>query len=298
MKKGKTFLFIAIAVLVLTSLAAGYFLLFPNKTSSPLASIKVPGVKLPVQLTLNPKCKFKDDDLCKYINKYSDMAKFDSGFSGKSITTDPKGKKTQSIWEMEGDGKSHFVTYDGEKETFNTIIIGESTYTKDQNDGKWWKYVATKDKNGANTNLFNPEDLKNRFQESMKDVEDKTTYKKAGKEQCGKLTCLKYQIVNPEFSDSKEFVYFDDREYLIRKMRIEMQDGSITETLFDYNKVAIKEPSPVKEGEPEFNMFFNMPTSEESSDGTMSDGFEIGDTMDQLLEQYTDPNVETAPAGE
>jgi hypothetical protein len=258
MKNEKGFIPVILAVVVVVAAVGigGYAYMSKNKTGI-LEKAKLPAVKLP-GAGLNPNCKFKDPDLCKYVNKYASMEQFSGGFSGKSTTTDKDGKKSESVWEMEGLNKSRFVTYENGKELFSTVIINDTTYTKDPTDGKWWKYVATKDKAGANTNFFNPEDLKEQF----KDLEDKTAYKKIGKEQCGSLSCFKYEVETPGLEDTKEYVYFDDNQYLMRKMEVET-GGMKTATVFEYKNVSIKEPSPVKEGEPGFNTFFNLPTSEE-----------------------------------
>lgn len=279
--RGSVVLFIALAVVVVAG-AAGFFL-YKNKSASPLKKVSLPAVKLPA--SLNPSCQLKDPDLCKYLNRLAGLAQTGNGFSGKSVTTDKSGKKTESVWEMEGNNKSHFVTYEDGKEVFNTVIIADTTYTKDPTDNKWWKYVTAKEKTGVNTNFFNPEDLKNKFENSLKDTEDKTAYKKLGKEKCGNLTCFKYEVSNPEFTQAKQYLYFDDREYLMRMERMEAGDLT-TVTTFDYGKVAVQVPSPVKEGEPAFNTFFSTPTEGEREAVTPAvDTEQLQEEMRKILEQ-------------
>src|SRR6185436_16263771 len=78
--------------------------------------------------------------------------------------------------------------------------------------------------------------------------EDTTQYKNLGTEACGSYTCFKYQIIYKDDSGSKEYWWFDNKEYRLRKMRVEGSDGSVTEMSYTYGSIDIREPSPVKEG--------------------------------------------------
>lgn len=294
MKNEKGFIPVVLAVVVVAVVAVGgYVMLQKNKSST--GKMMLPEIKLP-GAGLNPNCELKDPDLCKYVNKFSTMTQFESGFSGRTVTTDKSGKKSESLWEMEGTGKSHFVTYDAGKELFNTIIIGDTTYTKDMKDNKWWKYVAKKEEGKETEGMFDPEKIKKEFADAFKEEKDKTTYKKIGKEACGSLTCFKYQMMNPDVAVT-EYLYFDDREYLMRKMRIE-SEGSVTETVYDYNKVSVKEPSPVKEGEPGFNTLFDVPTSEEQPEVNAENADQFKEDMLKMLEKISGMPQEEPQAGE
>jgi hypothetical protein len=153
---------------------------------------------------------------------------------------------------MQGEDRYHFVTTDNGKETMNMITVGDTTYSKDYADNKWWKKTDNKKQNDVLTSKTTPDYEKN-FKDTT--VEDKTTYKKITKEACGKLQCLKYQIIDPSNTESAEYIWFDNKEYLLRKTRSEGQDGSVSEQTYVYDKISIKEPSPTKEAKSDMDMF-------------------------------------------
>lgn len=170
-----------------------------------------------------------------------------NGFAGTSTMTDKSGKKTVSRFESQGADKTHMMTTENGKETFNFIQIGNATYMKDYSDSKWLKTVteATKPE-GKQTSGFNADEIKKMFNKE-KQEEDKTTYKKIGKEKCGQYNCFKYQVMNPAVMvDITEYIFFDDSSYTMRKTQTVSQNGTVTEFEFDYNPVSISEPSPLK----------------------------------------------------
>jgi len=240
---------IGVIVVVIAAVIVGYLMM--KKGNGPLSQIKIPGIS---NLVLNSNCKLNDPEFCRYVNRTMTGDFYKSGFSGKTITTDKTGKKHESLFEMAGEGKSHFLSYEDGKETANMISIDGATYTKDYTDNKWWMIKKTETKSTEKTNTV--EDLKKQFSTEIKDVEDKTIYKKIGKEACGQYMCFKYEVLIADMAGVKEYLYFDDREYLMRKMRVENEDGSISETSFDYKAVTISVPSPVKEM-PSYNNLIN-----------------------------------------
>jgi hypothetical protein len=228
---------IIIAVVVVVVLAAaggGYFLLSKNGGGAVPA---IPGVS---NLSLNPNCKFNDPDLCKFVNNW----KVTKDYSVKSTMSDKSGAKTESSYEMSGEEKFHMMMSTNGKEVSNMIKLGDTTYTKDYSDNKWFKQKLEKLSEENETQFDFDFDEK-----EGKEVEDKTTYKSLGKESCGSRQCFKYQIISPEDGNSTQFIWFDDREYLMRKLRLESPDG-VSESEFSYDKVNISEPSPIKEVAP------------------------------------------------
>ncbi|MBI4040117.1 hypothetical protein HY389_02050 [Candidatus Daviesbacteria bacterium] len=220
-----------IVVVVILAAIGGYFVL--NKGGG------VPS--LPIGKALNPNCKYNDPDLCKFINNWKDI----KDYSVNSTTTAKSGPKFQTLVEASGTDKTKMVTSQDGKENYALIVIGDTTYTKDYSDNKWWKQVAPKAK---------AEETKavDEFKFETKDTpEDKTTYKAMGKEPCGNLTCFKYQVIDPASTDSTEYIYFDDREYMLRKMRSEAKDGTVSESTFAYSGVNISVPSPTKDAKPD-----------------------------------------------
>jgi outer membrane lipoprotein-sorting protein len=181
------------------------------------------------QQALKAECeKIDDDDLCKFFTSWKSSTKY------RMIAT---GDGQTSTFEIDGDNSRISVT--GEM-TYDVITIGKSTYTK---AGDVWYKQTIKD----------PEDdvskeYKQDFTEPDESTPeaDKTTYKKHGKEACGNLSCFKYEVVDPKQADVKEFIWFDDKDYQLRKVSHDGPDGK-SEMTFEYSNVSVKEPSPVKE---------------------------------------------------
>lgn len=220
-----------VAVVVL--IGGGYFFLSKSGKVPSASSLteNIPGAQ---SLTLNPNCKYNDPDLCKFINNWREV----KNFSAKTVMTGKDGKM-ESLYEMSGDDRTHMAMTLGGQPSMETIYIGETTYTKDFSDNKWWKQTHKK--------VELEETVGDDFKFDDTEAEDKTEYKKEGKEACGNLQCFKYQMVDPSSTDGKQWIWFDDREYRMRKMRIEDNEGNITESEFSYTSVNISEPSPVKE---------------------------------------------------
>jgi len=245
MKQNKGFAPVLIMVgVVLVLGVVGYFMVNKGKTGGALPPIKIPGT---AGLGLNVNCKLNDPELCRFMDKSIKTAdSYVKGFVGTSITTEKSGKKSENTWEMQGNN-SHFTMSENGKELSNMIIIGNTTYTKDMTDGKWTKFTYKAEDGKKSLFNFDPEEMKKQFKDVVNETEDKTVYKAMGKEACGSMQCFKYEIVNPLNPKTKEYLYFDDQEYVMRKMRIEDEGGMITETMFEFKAVTIKEPSPIKE---------------------------------------------------
>lgn len=225
-----------IIAIVLILLAGGGYFLVSRSGSLPSALPSLPGA-----LSLNSNCKYNDPDLCKFVNNWKDM----KNYSAKSISTSKDGK-FETLMEISGADKFHMLSSENNKESYNLITIGDTTYTKDYTDNKWWKQKTDK----------KTDDLKSQVEfkvpEATTDsqqVEDKTTYKSMGKEACASKQCFKYQVINPDVKDSTEYIWFDDKEYLLRKSRTE-SGGVIDETEYAYDKVNVSEPSPTKDAKP------------------------------------------------
>ncbi len=235
-------------------------------------------------VTFNPNCKLNDPDLCKYMNRATSADFLKAGFSGKSVTVDAKGQKSESLWEMAGEGKSHFVTNRNGKEESNIIMIDGAMYMKDYTDNKWFKYPASQSNEGKSG--FSVEEMKKNMKIDTKEIEDKTTYEKVGKEPCGSLTCVKYKVMTPFGNTTMvQYMFIDTKEYLLRKMRVENEEGGSTETEFMYNPVSIEIPSPVKEMNVDFgNMMKEIPAGEQGSASSI-DTKNVQEELRKIMEQ-------------
>lgn len=182
-------------------------------------------------------CDLDDKDICKFLTSWKQSEHYT--VTAKS-TVD--GEETSFTFQTAGEDRSR-MTSTGEH-GFEMITIGQTVYTKDPGDGKWWKQTITDTEQTANT----PEDMW-QFSDPSDDInteEAKQTYQKEGKEACGDLQCFKYQIIDPNMRDEKQFIWFDDRDYQLRRMTTEGPDGS-SEMTFAYDRITIDEPKDVKE---------------------------------------------------
>lgn len=193
-----------------------------------------------VKQALNPNCVYNDPELCKFMNKWPTVATYRT-VSSSSIGT----MKVESVYEIDGDDKFHMYSKQNGKESGNTITIGDTIYTLDYTDNKWFKQVTTPTTDTADTSS-KIDDFA--FDEEEAEA-DKSTYTFVAKEACGNLTCFKYEMANSGMEDGKTLLWFDDREYLLRKMSMVSKEGS-SDVLYEYDNISIAAPSPTKEGEP------------------------------------------------
>lgn len=175
--------------------------------------------------------KTEDKDICKFYASWQQNQKY------RMVSTDESGGvTTKSTFTIDGD-KTH-IKIEGDQ-AYEIITIGDTTYTK-AGDTWWYK------KNDTSAEDYTG-DIETDFDEPDDSAEeDKTTYKKIGKEACGNLTCFKYQVVSPD-DEGKNFIWFDDKDYKLRKSRYEASDGTVSEQTYEYDNVSVSEPSPAKE---------------------------------------------------
>lgn len=180
------------------------------------------------------KCEIDDKDICKFFASWKE-----NKYYVIDSTNTSGGKTTTSKMEYVAPDRYHMVSTDPAYETIN---IGDTTYTKDMSDGKWWKQTVAK------TETNSTEEAKVDFEEPTDDkpAEQQTTYKLIAKEACGDLTCFKYQVLDPANKETVEYIWFDTEDYQLRKTRTESK-GDVYEAVFSYTKIEINEPSPVKE---------------------------------------------------
>ena len=275
-KKGFTPILVVVLVVVAAAGVAGYMLM-NKKGDSALPKVNIPGVKT----VLDSKCKFNDAELCKYVNKglAQDMSKLN--YTIKTASTDSEGNKSNSEMKMDNKGNSQIVSSEKEKETSNIIVMGNTTYMKDYTDGKWFKMENESEDNQEMGQMPDMESIKEEFQKEQENIE----YKKIGKEACGTLNCFKYQIIDPNQTSSTQYIYFDDREYVMRKMSSIDQSGYTYEMIFEYGPVTITAPSPVKEM-PSYDSV--IPESSESIPGSEEGGMPSEEELNKLKEEYQD----------
>jgi hypothetical protein len=181
-------------------------------------------------------CGYPDDDLCKFFTKWKALKSYRMVSSSTDIASNSRSTITMDI---DGDN-SHVVI--GGPSAHELIIIGnKTTYTKAPN-GVWWKQEAS----AQQENAIADAEGKPEFQEPSKDpkVTD-TSYTLIGKVACGTLTCFKYQVFDPASPTDTGYIWFDTKDYLIRRSTMDSESFT-TDATFSYDNVSVTAPTGFK----------------------------------------------------
>ena len=227
-KKSQLEIILTIVLIVLIGVGSGlvYFYSRGDRTKSAANNA----------VSLNPICKYEDPDLCIFINGWKEVK-----FLTANSTSTFEGKPVKFVIKSAGDFRDQITSYEGETEQMNIITIGKDTYTKDMSDGKWTKSTRSSKDDDASS-----EARRYDFDEKAELAEDKTTYKKIGEEPCDKYTCFKYQVIDPEVADSTDYILFDNEDYKLRKTITLGPDNNEASSEFDFSRISIDIPSPLK----------------------------------------------------
>lgn len=216
---------IVIAAIVVVAVAGiGGWLVYKNN-SKPPANANTAAVRKALK---NAKCDSGDANICKFFTSWNA-----SRYYTANTTTTVGSTTNTSVLKVDGD--NHHLKINSELLS-ETITLGTALYTKDTEKNKWYKQTLTKPSTTG-------------FEYDASDLSansGKRTYKQLGKEACGELTCLKYQIINAADQDLKHYIWFDDYDYQLRKQTVEQNTSKAT-TTFTYDRVTITEPSPYTE---------------------------------------------------
>jgi uncharacterized protein (UPF0333 family) len=226
-------LVIVIAAVVVVAGGAGYYVYTKQKdknsssTSSEIAEV------------VEAVCKTVDEDTCKFMSSWKE-----NGYYTIAATTTEGGETTTMTMQIQDDN-FHIIT--GDDAQYEAIKIGDTTYIKDFSDNAWWKQTISSDTEDSASTSYESTDLA--FDEPSEDIPEaqRTVYKKIGKEACGDLTCFKYQVIDPTDTTTTNYIWFDDKDYQLRRMQTTSADGSVYDATFDYTAFTITEPSPTKE---------------------------------------------------
>jgi outer membrane lipoprotein-sorting protein len=191
------------------------------------------------QKLASAKCDYDDKDLCKFFVSWKEHDSYTMVSTGTDKVT---GDKSTLTFEVDGKNTRHTTTG---QYAMDTITIGEKTMYLKAANGVWWKQNL-KEPEGPNGSDTTPAmDFEEPATGKSEDVAT-TSYKLLGKEACGKLTCFKYQVLAPGGVDSTEYIWFDTKDYQLRRSLSDSPDMT-NETTFSYDHVTVKAPSSFKE---------------------------------------------------
>lgn len=180
--------------------------------------------------------KLKDKDFCKFASSFNGEAPY----KAVMMSTGSEGTGTSEL-ESDGKGNTAMVSKKDGKLVGAFITLDGVSYFKDLDSDTWFKMPS----NNSEEDSQAPDD---NFKIDIKEItqDDKTSYKKLGKEKCGSLNCFKYQVIDSESPDTEQFIWFDDRDYRMQRFSTKSPEGS-SDMTFTYTPVKIEAPSPVKD---------------------------------------------------
>lgn len=189
----------------------------------------------PVQV-FNSNCSYDDANLCKFLNNWPNQ----KTYAITSTNTNASGQPVITTFKLAGDSKTQLSTVTAGKPTYDLITIGNTSYTRDLSDGKWWRQTSNAAVQPAAERNFqfntNPD---------TNHPDAKPSYKFISQGACGRQNCLKYQVIFAG-ENYQEYIWFDTSDYLLRTSTIQSAGGPLTTLKYTYTGITITPPSPTK----------------------------------------------------
>ncbi|MDQ3123707.1 MAG: hypothetical protein M3Q14_03425 [bacterium] len=227
---GVAHLMLILVVVVLAGVGgAGYYVWNKQKKSDSSSGTSTASQK---QLEVECKKEIDDKDFCKFASTVD----LNGDYKVTINSTAAEGKSVMILESNKGNTRMA-ISSDGTEE-YATISIANTLYTKMSKEG--WTKMTTK----ATTTEETVEE--NTGIDVDEITADNTKYEKVGKEACGTLTCFKYKITDSDKNTSEQFVWFDDKEYKLRRYTAKDSEGTYDMTV-SYESSAITAPSPIIE---------------------------------------------------
>lgn len=175
----------------------------------------------------NSSCQYDDKELCRFINQHSSI----KPFNVQTETTAKSGVNNTASLAFAADNRTTFkLSVDGATKD-ERIYIGDTLYLK--SGDKWQQQVVKVSEQDILRDQYNFN------QQAAKS--GKVFYKKVGKEACGNRTCYKYRVSLAEHPNTY-YIWFDTKDYLLRRMRLERVDGAVSESNYSYSIATINAP--------------------------------------------------------
>lgn len=255
----KRFLSLAFAASALILVGAGCAAT-SEKPEQAAPSAQAPSQAPEVAPGIAAKCPYDDADLCKFMLNWKEAPSYKATATSK---TPGQPMMETSVEQAAGGKDMHMVGKENGKVASEFISLAGTTYMKDLPSGTWLKFPP-QEQTGESPTAAEPQ-VKVTYDDSGDIEKDLTSYEKEGTEACGTSTCFKYKVVDPAASDV-QYLWFDDKQYMLRKMRTESKDGGYYEMSIEYGPVTIAPPTGTIK---DFSMGAGMPDQETTN--TMMD---------------------------
>jgi outer membrane lipoprotein-sorting protein len=227
---GQVVVILIVLVVIAAAGVVGWRVMQNNKTPA--------AAKTTAGKAVNSACLkvYSDKTLCNAEAVSSDFAKL--AYTAVATTTDAQGQTSKITLQNDGKGNTSFTT-DAAGQSFSTIEIGTTVYTKMTGSDTWTKYTSN-----APTTTNPSSDLKTAFSDASTPAAKRIQYKNLGKDKCGSDTCYKYQVIDPALPSATNYVWFNSKTYQLQRLSTKDANGT-TDFAITYTSVKITAPSPV-----------------------------------------------------
>lgn len=205
-----------------------------NKKSS-----SSPSLSLNKELQTKCLAEVNDSKFCKFAATFANVGSYNA-----TMTETTESGNTQAQISIASNGNSSMtVTQNaaGVSTTSKIVVYNGITYLQDPSDKKWLSYKAG-DTNAPSIVDIKKEIAKGDFKNTSG---QKDQYINKGTESINGKQCYKYQIIDPSQTSQTGYMWFDTKDYLLRKMTTKDASMDLAMT-FNYGSVNIAQPSPVK----------------------------------------------------
>jgi hypothetical protein len=188
----------------------------------------------PTSLTTIKKSCMYDEAICTYLTNFSQNSPLYTGPITATISvTQPEKGKGEVILQSDSHNNIYALLSQNGK-TQGEILLIDNKLFKKNTQGNWQEQQ----------NLENDTITQFRvkaFQQVNRSGKN-ITYTYIDTQPCGKYTCMQYQIETPTLGKTKEFIFFDTNDYVLRKIVQQTPDGLETQTTFAYTPVVVTPP--------------------------------------------------------
>ena len=236
---------IIIAIIVIVLVVAGVIIWQVTKKSPSKPSSSITNSTATTSSTnpnISSACQkiFNDDKLCAF----AEHTNIDTISYIANGTAYEGSNGTKISFTVQHDSKNNsFLTYSKNGQQISIINFNGVTYMQDGLNTTWLEY--TNSSAAASAGIPNPVgNFELKFDSStgtgLMAIKDGTAT-------CGKLTCYKYQIKDTSKPTTIQYVWFDNKDYLLREYSFNNSStGASADINFLYGSVTIAAPSPVQ----------------------------------------------------
>lgn len=177
-----------------------------------------------------------DKTFCKFAGTFAAAGDYSA-----TMTSTTGGVTSNIQVAVAANGNGSMTVRSSDTTSSSIVVYGGTTYVQDPTDNQWLSYALGSPSAPALVDI-KKEFAKGDFKNS---AGQKDQYLNKGTEVVNGLKSYKYQIVDPAQPGQQGFIWFDTKNYLLRKLSTKDATTDLTMT-FTYDKVSIVQPYPIK----------------------------------------------------